>query len=321
MVEPTFETAGAAALVNRLAKTEQHLARWRRRTGISCYRLYDADLPEYAAALDVYGGSLHVQEYAPPPEIDPELSAARVRDLGRAACSVLGIAPENVHVKVRRRQKEGSQYEPIDATGRAFEVSEPPCRFLVNLTDHLDSGLFLDHRDIRALLRESAAGKTFLNLFCYTATATAHAIAGGAARSLSVDLSRTYLDWAGRNLALNGADPALHRLERADAAAWLAETRGERFDLVFLDPPTFSRSKAMRHDFDVQRDHVALIANAARLLAPGGTLIFSNNLRTFRMDRDALAHLDVRDISRSTLPPDFRRDPKIHNCWRIAARG
>jgi 23S rRNA (guanine2445-N2)-methyltransferase / 23S rRNA (guanine2069-N7)-methyltransferase len=200
-------------------------------------------------------------------------------------------------------------------------VEEGGLRFLVNFTDYLDTGLFLDHRQTRARIRELARGKRYLNLFCYTGAATVYAAAGDAASTTSVDMSRTYIDWARRNLSINGFQGSEHALVQGDCLAWLADERAGRFDLIFLDPPTFSNSKRMEREFDVQRDHVQLIRDALKLLAPDGLLLFSNNFRKFRLDGEALADLDVRDVSRSTIPKDFERDPKAHRCYEIRRRG
>jgi 23S rRNA (guanine2445-N2)-methyltransferase / 23S rRNA (guanine2069-N7)-methyltransferase len=225
--------------------------------------------------------------------------------------------------KVRRRQKGQAQYEKL-ATERQFhEVGEGGLHFLVNFTDYLDTGLFLDHRLTRARLRDLAYGKHFLNLFAYTGAATVYAAAGGAASTTSVDMSRTYLDWARKNLALNGYSDARHRYIQADCLTWLdqAAQDRQRYDLIFLDPPSFSNSTRMAHTFDVQRDHPALLEATARLLAPRGALIFSNNLRNFKMDRAALPGLRIEDITHATIPEDFARNPRIHNCWKISVAG
>ena len=227
------------------------------------------------------------------------------------------VPAERVHLKVRQKQKQRRQYEKLSQRGEFHTVQEGPCRFLVNLTDYLDTGLFLDHRPTRALIREFAPGHRFLNLYAYTGTATAHAALGGARSSTSVDMSRTYLDWARRNFELNGLDLKHHELIRADVGPWLEANTHTRFDLIFLDPPTFSRSKRMEGALDIERDHVALIKRVIQLLAPGGTLIFSTNYQRFRLDRAAFADLSIEDISRRTLPKDFERNPKIHQCFRI----
>lgn len=315
---------GAEMLANRLRKNMKQLGRWLGREQICCYRLYDADLPEYAVAVDVYQGEktwTHVQEYAPPASVDPNKAAARRREAMRAIVAVLAIPREQIFFKVRQQQKGAEQYQAFADTKQFHEVREGPCRLLVNFTDYLDTGLFLDHRPVRTYLREQARGKQFLNLFAYTGTATVHAAAGGAAGTTTVDMSQTYLDWARRNMALNGYTQSVHRYILADCVAWLAEqsamAKRPRFDLVFLDPPTFSNSKRMSGTFDVQRDHVQLIRHAAALLAPGGTLVFSTNFRRFAMDKEALADLQLEDLSREMLPPDFARNPRIHQVWRI----
>jgi len=308
--------------VNRLRKNLRHLGKWARREGITCFRAYDADLPDYAVAVDLYGGWAVVQEYGAPPGVDPAKAEARLRDVVAVLPGVLGISPARVILKVRRRQRGLAQYERV-ADHRTFgEVSEGGLRFLVNLTDHLDTGLFLDHRLTRALVRQLVAGAHFLNLFAYTGTASVYAAAGGARTTTTVDLSATYLDWARRNMARNGfAEGQAHRFVRADCLAWLGTPRHQHYGFIFLDPPTFSNSKGMGgRTFDVQRDHVTLIRAVAPLLAPDGVLLFSNNFRQFRMDRPALSDFLVEDLTRATLPPDFQRNRRIHSCWKITRR-
>jgi 23S rRNA (guanine2445-N2)-methyltransferase / 23S rRNA (guanine2069-N7)-methyltransferase len=337
--------AGAEMLANRLRKNRRLLGGWATREGITCYRLYDADLPEYAVAIDLYQALdaavlgeagqagpdarrhapavwAHVQEYAPPASVDAERAAARLRDVGALLPDVLGVPPDHVVLKVRQRQRGLAQYERQAASGEFLEVGEGGLRFLVNLRDYLDTGLFLDHRPTRAMIRAEARGRRFLNLFAYTGTASVYAAAGGAASTTSVDMSAVYLDWARRNMTLNGlTDAGRHHFARADCLRWLAEAPPARFDLIFLDPPTFSTSKRMgERTLDAQRDHVALIRAAVRLLAPAGLLFFSTNFRRFRMDRPALADLVLEDLTAATIPRDFARNPKIHACWRIARR-
>ncbi len=314
---------GAAMFANRLRKNLRHLGKWARREGITCYRLYDADLPEYALAVDLYEGWAHVQEYAAPATIDPAKAAARLRDALAAIPEALGLPADRVVLKVRRRQKGPAQYERQAEAGEFREIHEGGLRFLVNLTDYLDTGLFLDHRPTRALIREMIAGGRFLNLFAYTGTASVYAAAGGAASTTTVDMSSVYLDWARRNMALNGfAEGRTHRFVRADCLAWLATPRPERYHVIFVDPPTFSNSKRMgENTFDVQRDHTALIRAAAALLARGGILLFSNNFRHFKMSRARLSGMIVEDVSHATIAPDFQRNPRIHTCWKITLAG
>jgi 23S rRNA (guanine2445-N2)-methyltransferase / 23S rRNA (guanine2069-N7)-methyltransferase len=314
---------GAESFANRLRKNLRSLEKWAGREKVTCYRLYDADLPEYNVAVDLYGGErlfVHLQEYEAPKTVDANAADRRFREAVAVIPEVLGIPREQLFSKVRKRQKGSSQYTRLAATGRFHVVGEGPCRFLVNFTDYLDTGLFLDHRPTRELLRTLASGKRFLNLFGYTGTATVHAAAGGAVATTTVDLSSTYLDWARRNLELNGFVGRNHELVRAECREWLEKTAKEgkrRWGLIFLDPPSFSNSKRMAGTFDVQRDHAALISQAVELLEPDGILIFSTNLQSFAMDTDALAGLILEDITRATIPPDYRRNPRIHSCWRI----
>ncbi len=236
---------------------------------------------------------------------------------------MLEVPSERIRLRERRPQKEGSQYEKVGAEHEFEIVRESPYRFAVNFSDYLDTGLFLDHRLTRRYIGELARGRRFLNLFAYTGTATVYAVGGGAASSTTVDMSRTYLDWAKRNLALNNLAGAQHGFVQADCLVWLAEQRGQtrRWDLMFIDPPTHSRSKRMSEDFDVQRDHVRLLTCAAALLAPDGVIVFSNNYTRFRLDAEALSNFDVQDITQRTLPQDFRRNPRIHRCYLLRPRG
>ncbi|XLX38977.1 bifunctional 23S rRNA (guanine(2069)-N(7))-methyltransferase RlmK/23S rRNA (guanine(2445)-N(2))-methyltransferase RlmL [Ectopseudomonas mendocina] len=309
---------GGQMFANRLQKNLKQLGKWARREGVECYRLYDADMPEYALAVDLYRDWVHVQEYAAPRSIDPDKAQARLLDALAAIPQALGVAQNRVAIKRRERQTGTKQYQRQAAQGQFMEVSEGGVKLLVNLTDYLDTGLFLDHRPLRLRIQREAAGKRFLNLFCYTATATVHAAKGRARSTTSVDLSKTYLDWARRNLSLNGFSDK-HRLEQGDVMAWLGDDRGE-YDLIFIDPPTFSNSKRMEGVFDVQRDHVELLDLAMAHLARGGVLYFSNNFRKFQLDETLVARYQVEEISAQTLDPDFARNPKIHRAWRFSAR-
>jgi 23S rRNA (guanine2445-N2)-methyltransferase / 23S rRNA (guanine2069-N7)-methyltransferase len=314
--EPARLSEGGQMFANRLQKNLKSLGKWARQADVECYRLYDADMPEYALAIDLYRDWVHVQEYAPPRSIDPEKAQTRLLDALAAIPVALGIPAERVVIKRRERQTGTRQYERQGEQGRFMEVSEGGVKLLVNLTDYLDTGLFLDHRPMRLRIQREAAGKRFLNLFCYTGTVTVHAAKGGARSTTSVDLSKTYLDWARRNLSLNGFSDK-QRLEQGDVMAWLEADRGE-YELIFIDPPTFSNSKRMEGVFDVQRDHIHLLDLAMARLAPGGVLYFSNNFRKFQLDEILAKRYNVVEISGETLDPDFARNPRIHRAWRIS---
>lgn len=316
--EPARLSEGGQMFANRLQKNLKSLGKWAKKAGIECYRLYDADMPEYALAIDLYRDWVHVQEYAPPRSIDPDKAQTRLLDALAAIPVALGVAPDKVVIKRRERQTGTKQYERQAAQGQFMEVSEGGVRLLVNLTDYLDTGLFLDHRPLRLRIQQEAAGKRFLNLFCYTATATVHAAKGGARSTTSVDLSKTYLDWARRNLSLNGYSDR-HRLEQGDVMAWLEADRGE-YEMIFIDPPTFSNSKRMEGVFDVQRDHVRLLDLAMARLARGGVLYFSNNFRKFQLDESLAERYAVEEISAQTIDQDFARNAKIHRAWRLTAK-
>lgn len=309
---------GGQMFANRLKKNLKQLGRWVRKEEIECYRLYDADMPEYALAIDVYADWLHVQEYAAPRSIDPEKAQGRFLDALAAIPTVMDVPPERIVIKRRERQAGTRQYERQAERGQFMSVTEGGVKLLVNLTDYLDTGLFLDHRPMRMRIQKEAAGKRFLNLFCYTAVATVHAAAGGARSTTSVDLSKTYLDWAKRNLALNGFSDK-HSLVHADVMAWLENDR-EIYDMIFVDPPTFSNSKRMDDVFDIQRDHVLLLDRAMARLAPGGSLYFSNNFRRFVMDESVEARYQVTNITAQTFDPDFARNKKIHQAWHLTQR-
>jgi 23S rRNA (guanine2445-N2)-methyltransferase / 23S rRNA (guanine2069-N7)-methyltransferase len=326
-LEIARERPGAAMFANRLKKNYAHLAKWARREDVACFRVYDADMPEYAFAVDIYGNDdrwVCVQEYQAPQTVSQDAARSRRDEALSVLAETLGIPADHIHLRVRRRQREGSQYEKVGEEAVFHTVREGRYRLLVNFTDYLDTGLFLDHRTTRARVGELARGRRFLNLFAYTGTATVHAVGGGAIASTTVDMSRTYLDWAKRNLALNDLAGPAHEFVQADCLAWLDErsrSPQQRYGLIFVDPPTLSRSKRMEREFDVQRDHVGLLRAAGRLLEPAGTLLFSNNFQRFRLDADGLAEFDVRDISRETLPEDFKRNPRIHVCYLMRHRG
>ena len=315
---------GAQMLKNRLEKNVKRLRKQLAREGIHCWRAYDQDLPEYAAAIDVYGDThgddhLHIQEYRAPSDVPADVARLRLREIARVAGEVFDVPRERIALKTRERGKGGSKYGQLDQRNEFIEVEEDGLKFLVNLTDYLDTGLFLDHRLVRAKLRELAAGKCFLNLFAYTATASVHAAAGGALETTSVDLSATYLEWASRNLVLNGFSGASHRLMQLDAMEFLQHDRGH-YGLIFVDPPTFSNSKRAE-DFDVQRDHVKLLDACNERLTRDGVMVFSNNFRRFKLDQAELdQRFEIEDWTSHSLPFDFARRTDIHGCWLLRRR-
>jgi len=306
---------------NRLKKNAKHLRRWLNRENIHCYRVYDADIPEYNLAIDVYQGEkcwIHVQEYAAPKHIDEHKAHTRQQAALSVIKEVMEIPGEQLFFKVRRQQKGQAQYEKLADNKTFYQVMEGGHPFLVNFQDYLDTGLFIDHRNTRQQLAQLSHGKHFLNLFAYTGTATVYAAKGGAISTTTVDMSNTYLKWASNNLILNGIQGNQHQLIQANCLEWLNKNQAQaRYELIFLDPPSFSSSKRMTSTFDVQRDHVQLINNTVKLLEPDGILIFSNNRRHFKMESATLPGLKVENITRTTLPKDFTRNPHIHNCWKI----
>ena len=317
-VQPLSEEA--KMLFNRLQKNQKRLKGWLKKSAISCYRLYDADIPEYAAAIDIYEQRIYVQEYAAPSTIEAHVAKKRFDTIKRAVKEFAGDRFEKVYYKERRRQKGDSQYQRLnDESSESIVVNEGRARFEVNLSDYLDTGLFLDHRPVRAMLGELCQGKSLLNLFCYTASATVQAALAGAKSSLSIDMSNTYLDWAQRNFELNSLSSAKHQLLRADCLKWLEED-SQSFDVIFLDPPTFSNSKKMESVLDVQRDHPELIRQAVTKLNPEGTLVFSNNFRKFKLDELISRQFSCENITQQTLDNDFERNPRIHNVWIITKR-
>ncbi len=320
---PRQPDTGAEMFANRLKKNLKKLSKWVRQNHITCYRIYDADLPEYAAAVDIYQGEqtwVNVQEYEPPKSIDQHKADQRLAGLLAEIPQVLGVNREQVFLKIRRKQRSAGQYEKHGDQGKFHVIEEGGCKLLVNFEDYLDTGLFLDHRPVRLLIQQQAKDKRLLNLFAYTGAATVHAAVGGAKSTTTVDMSNTYITWAKNNMALNKT-AGEHEFIQADCLEWLEnEVRQpyiRQYDLIFLDPPTFSNSKRMDDVFDIQNDHVQLIKNAVALLAPAGVLYFSTNFRRFKIDKPALSGLTLEDITAMTIPEDFSRNPKIHFCWRI----
>jgi len=318
-------TEGAKMLTNRLRKNFRKLNAWLKQTGVSCYRLYDSDIPEYAVAIDVYEHAIHVQEYAPPSDIEAHQAEKHLSEVRQAITEYLQGSITQVFFKERRRQKGINQYQRQDhqpSNKSIFNITEENAVFEINLTAYLDTGLFLDHRPARRLIYNMAKGSRFLNLFCYTGTASVYAAIGGATSSLSVDMSSGYIDWAERNFMLNGMSSSKHKLLKEDCLSWINQAistkqEGDQFDLIFLDPPTFSNSKKMDAVLDIQRDHEKLIGSVMSLLAIDGTLIFSNNFRNFSMSEGVKDTYRVEDITDKTFDPDFQRNKKIHNCWLI----
>lgn len=311
----------AVDFANRLQKNIKKIEKWAKQQGLDAYRLYDADLPEYNLAVDRYADHIVMQEYAAPKNIDENKARQRLLDAVNATLNVTGIETNKLILKVRQKQKGTNQYEKLANKGEYFYVNEYGTKLWVNLTDYLDTGLFLDHRLTRKMLGEMAQGKDFLNLFAYTGSATVHAALGKAKSTTTVDMSNTYLNWAEQNLLLNDIEGKQHKLIQADCLQWL-EKCDRQFDLIFVDPPTFSNSKRMEDSWDVQRDHIKLMTNLKRILRPNGTIVFSNNKRGFKMDFAKLEELGLSavEISHKTLPLDFERNKQIHNCWLVTLK-
>ncbi len=323
LIQQLSQECRAEMFANRLNKNLKKLSKWARQKNIDCYRLYDADLPEYAVAIDIYQNEkiwVHVQEYEAPKTIESHKADQRLAGLMAEIPKVLNIAPEQVFLKVRKKQKNRDQYEKQADLKHFHGVTEHGCQFWVNFEDYLDTGLFLDHRPMRLMIQNQAQGKDFLNLFAYTATASVHAAIGGAHSTTSVDMSNTYLEWAKKNFLLNQLSGS-HQLIRADCSEWLAEQAqnpsAPRYDLIFLDPPTFSNSKRLEEAFDIQTAHVTLIQQAAKLLKPDGIMYFSTNFKKFKLDNEKLQSLKIEHITPLTVDEDFSRNSKIHFCWKI----
>lgn len=307
----------AQMLLNRLEKNYSHLSKWARKNNISCYRVYDADLPEYAYAIDIYNDYAVLQEYAAPATIEPHKVEKRSLEVMQVAPRALKIDPDKIIVKQRKQQKGTQQYQKMDKTQHTMVVTEGKAAFKVNLYDYLDTGLFLDHRPLRLRFEALKPGTKFLNCFCYTASASVHAALAGAITT-NVDLSNTYLLWAEDNFRLNGIKLSTHQFIQYDCREWLRNTR-DRFDVIFLDPPSFSNSKRMTDTLDIQRDHVALIESAMQVLNPDGVLYFSTNFRKFKLDPVVMEKYTVQDISHQTIDQDFKRNEKIHQCYKIVS--
>ena len=313
---PERTAAHCEMLANRLRKNLRHVRKWAKRAQVTCYRVYDRDIPEVPLSVDWYDGRVCVAARLRPEERDASDFDAWSEALRLTVARTLEVAPEQVYARERQRQRGAAQYQPQGREAQRFEVVEGGRRLWVNLSDYLDTGLFLDHRPLRARVAAEARGRRVLNLFCYTGAFSVHAAAGGAASTVSVDLSPTYLAWAGRNLARNRLDENRHRLVRADVFEFLRGDRGA-YDVVVLDPPTLSRSSSGR-SFDLQRAHGELLGLCLARLAPGGELWFSTNYRQFRLDDRAVAGSVVREITAETTPPDFREG--LHRSFVLTPR-
>ena len=317
--------------VNRLKKNLKKLKSWRSREHVDCWRAYDADLPEFAVAIDVYDCAerhVVVQEYQAPATVNTAIAGARLEALLSEVPAVFEVNADNVHLKVRHKQSGSTQYQKHAANNVIDTVQEHGYRLLVNFSDYLDTGLFLDHRKIRHYIQQQAAGSRFLNLFCYTASASVAAATGGAVETVSVDLSKRYTEWSGRNLHLNHYATESHQVIRSDVSSWLADYKGPPFDLILLDPPTFSNSTDVENDWNLQRDHVTCIHACMAILSREGTLVFSNNYRRFKLAQELVAsendkqtstqlHYRVEDRTRWSIDTDFQRNTRIHQCWFI----
>lgn len=314
--------AQAEMLANRLSKRAKHLRKWARRIGANSFRVYDRDIPEIPLLIDIYGDAVSGSLYERPYEKDDAEEELWLSAMADAVSSSLGVARNRVFLKRRKRQRGADQYERFGDQELYVEATEGGLRFRVNVSDYLDTGLFLDHRQTRSLVCAESAGKRVLNLFCYTGSFSVYAAAGGAAEVDSVDLSNTYLEWAGRNLALNGFPseaaepteyaagrpvPGRYRLVRADVLRFLAgaAAAGRKWDLVVLDPPTFSNSKKMAGTLDIRRDFRDLIGSCLSVTAPGGVLWFSTNARGFALDAADFPGVDVADVTGRTTDEDF----------------
>lgn len=312
----THRQSDTVEFTNRLKKNYKKLSKWSRQNGVSCFRVYDRDLPNYNLSVDIYEKWILVQEYAAPSTIDQTVAKERFFSALADVRHFFGVKKDRVFVKRRERHRGKSQYQKSGKKPKFHEVSEGDCHFLVNFSSYLDTGLFLDHRPIRKLISQQVRGKSFLNLFGYTGAATIHAARGGAARTTTVDLSKNYLDWAENNILLNGFDLDKHRFIHQDCISWAKQDDG-LYDVVFIDPPTFSNTKKKSLTFDVQRDHSFLLKVAGRLLKKSGVLYFSTNFRKFKLDENLHKLYSITDITRDTIPLDFKRSGPIHKCWQI----
>lgn len=306
---------------NRLKKNRKGLKGWLKSNQIDCYRLYDADIPEYNVAIDVYGDYLVIQEYAPPKTIDSDKATKRLQEVIYWAPKVLEVPTDKVVLKTRAKQKGSNQYQKVDKSKQSITINEHGALFKINLWDYLDTGLFLDHRKTRQIIAKKAKDKTLLNLFAYTGSVSLQAALHGARSITTVDMSNTYLNWAQDNFALNKINSHKYQFIQADCLDWLKKNT-DKYDLIFIDPPTFSNSKRMEDSFDVQRDHIALLDDALKSLSRGGEIFFTNNKRNFKMDFEGLdaLGLQAKNMSDLTRDQDFSRNKHIHNSWSVTRK-
>ncbi|NOQ89206.1 MAG: bifunctional 23S rRNA (guanine(2069)-N(7))-methyltransferase RlmK/23S rRNA (guanine(2445)-N(2))-methyltransferase RlmL [Gammaproteobacteria bacterium] len=311
----------AMMFANRLKKNYKHLKKWARKNDVSCYRVYDADIPQYAVAIDKYENWVHVQEYQAPKTIDKQKAFLRINDIIDVVADILETKQQHVVLKVRKKQEGSAQYQKQDKKDYTTTVSENGLKFIINMYDYIDTGLFLDHRATRLLVKKLAKDRSFLNLFAYTGSVTVYAAAGGAASTTTVDMSNTYLNWAQENMALNGFTgnvytESRHKFVREDCLKWLQQAIDEnkKYQLIFIDPPTFSNSKKMDTSLDIKRDHAALLSGCLALLADDGQIIFSTNAKSFKFDESLKDDCFIKEITAQTTTEDFRRKP-LHRCW------
>jgi len=314
----------AQMFANRLKKNYKHLKKWARKNNINCYRVYDADIPQYAVAIDKYDNWIHVQEYQAPKTVDKNKAFLRINDVIDVVADILETKQQNVVLKIRQKQEGTKQYQKQDKKDYTTTVTENGLKFIINMYDYIDTGLFLDHRYTRQLIKKLAHKRSFLNLFAYTGSVTVYAAAGGATTTTTVDMSNTYLNWAQQNMELNGFTENVytqdrHSFVREDCLKWLQQAidKKEKYQLIFVDPPTFSNSKKMDTSLDISRDHVALLSGCLALLADDGQIIFSTNAKRFKLDASLNEDCFIREITAQTTTEDFRRKPQ-HRCWCLA---
>ena len=309
----------ALMFANRLKKNYKHLKKWARKNNISCYRVYDADIPQYAVAIDVYDKWVHVQEYQAPKTIDKNRAFQRINDVIDVVADILETKQENVVLKVRKKQEGSTQYQKQDGKDYKITVQENGLKFIINMYDYIDTGLFLDHRNTRLLVKALAKKRSFLNLFAYTGSVSVYAAAGGARTTTTVDMSNTYLNWARDNFSLNGYSSESNQFVREDCLKWMEQAIAEnkKYQLIFIDPPTFSNSKKMETSLDINRDHSALLSGCLSLLTDDGQIIFSTNARKFKLDSDVSEDCFIKEITAITTTEDFRRKP-MHRSWCLA---